>query len=48
VIKNYRGQINFDNEMLKKISYDGFDLIQKLLKVNPSERLSVSEALQHK
>jgi serine/threonine protein kinase len=42
------GDFRFDNENWANVSQDAKDLITSLLKVNPDERLSASQALKSK
>lgn len=42
-----QGHIHFEHEEFKYVSDEGIDLVKRLIKVCPEERLSAEEALQH-
>ncbi|KAL4463189.1 hypothetical protein ABPG74_007190 [Tetrahymena malaccensis] len=44
---NKKCQIDFDCKELQNIDFNTSDLLKKLLKVNPSERITPEQALQH-
>lgn len=43
-----RGAVSFSENIWREISKPAKDLVQKLLTYKPSQRISASEALQHK
>ena len=45
VIKNYKGEINFD---IVKLSQNGLDFLKGILEYSPEKRLNIKEALNHK
>jgi len=47
ISKNKRGEVEYQQRYWSRISETGKDLVQKLLKKNPDERLSAENALKH-
>lgn len=43
----YKGELDFENPNFTSLSFNAIEFIKKLLEVNPDERLSAKEALNH-